>query len=264
MNKDVVIASDRRKRGNLVRDCFTAFAMTMLVTVIFSPKVFASPARMDSEGYTIQMPTINMGGARKEGSGKVITDSMGQTAPGRYERDGYIVRAGFQYVYSMVPFSFTITSLNIDFGALMPNTPATASNQLIVSTGSAGGYQVSSFENTPLKVIDGADTIPNTICDDGLCTQATGSAWINNNVYGFGYTASGDDVIYDLLEGKYRQFADDSLNQTPGILMSRNTSTYNPPSHTRTATITYKVNIDSSQAAGKYENAVTYVCVPRY
>lgn len=226
--------------------------------------VLAGPEEISSEGYKIKMPNLNMAGGRKEGSGKTVTDTLGQTAPGRYAKDGYIVRAGFQYIYSIVPFTFTITDLTIDFGILVPGTPATASNQLIVSTGSAGGYQISAFENNPLKLTEAADTIPNTICDDGLCTAILATLWTNANVHGFGFNASGDDVMADFGENKYRQFSDASLATPAAVIMSRDSSTYNPPSHTRTGTITYKVNIPASQPAGKYENAVTFIATPKY
>ena len=55
--KNIVIASDRRKRGNLVRDCFTAFAMTMFIAIFL---VTPAPVAAQSFSLSIYPPLLQV------------------------------------------------------------------------------------------------------------------------------------------------------------------------------------------------------------
>jgi len=214
---------------------------------------------MSSDGYIIQWGNVNIGGGRKTSDSYTLTDTLGQIAPGRYESAGYIVRAGFQYIHSIIPFTFTISDITIDFGSLTPQSPVTQTNTLTVSAGGAGGYQVLAFENHPLRS-DNNDEIPDTTCDNGNCSETNAEVWTQNTTYGFGYNMSGDDVPTEFVDATYfKQFADEESGETPQVVMSSDTAT-----KSSVATVTYKVNISSLQAAGKYENALVFIAVPGY
>lgn len=222
----------------------------------------ANAANMSSDNYELQMGNFNMASGNKSSAGYKLLDTLGQTAPGKYESTGYIVKAGFAYIKSIIPFSFTISDLTIDFGSLTAQTPSTQTNTLTVSAGGAGGYQVTAFENHPLQVIGGAAQIPDTTCNGNgnTCDETTAKIWDDNTKYGFGFNMSGDDVPSDFVDSTYyRQFADDSAGETAQIVMSSNNVGSN-----RQATVTYKVNISGVQAAGNYENVITFICTPGY
>ena len=80
-----------------------------------------------------------------------LSASLGQTAAGQFESAGYIVKAGFQYIYSKIPFTFSLSSIQANLGTLLPSTPSTASINLSVSFGGAGQYVVTAAETTQLK-----------------------------------------------------------------------------------------------------------------
>ena len=65
---------------------------------------------MSSADYMIQFGNINMTSGTKTGGPYKITDTVGQTAPGRYGTTGYLVRAGFQYIYTIGTFSFSLSN----------------------------------------------------------------------------------------------------------------------------------------------------------
>ncbi len=214
---------------------------------------------MESDSYKIQWGNINIGGGRKESSSYTITDTIGQIAPGEYTSTGYKVRSGFQYIYTLVPFSFTISDLQIDLGSLTPGTTATATNQLTVSAGGAGGYQVLAFEDHPLRSEGGVD-IPDTTCDTDTCDETDADPWTQNDVYGFGFNINGDDTPSDFVDTTYyRQFADDESGETHQSVMVGTSAT-----ESSQATVTYKANVSAFQATGNYETAVVYIAVPSY
>lgn len=216
--------------------------------------------RMESNSYKIRWPNLNMTSGSKSSENYNILDTVGQTAPGEYDSAGFKVKAGFPYIKTILPFSFTISDLSIDFGSLTPQVFSTQTNTLTVSSGGAGGYSVTAFANNPLTAQAGSAAIPDTACDDDGCSETTAGVWTNTAKYGFGYNMSGNDAPAAFADSTYfKQFSDASQSETPQIVMSSvNVGTG------RTATVTYKVNIAATQTAGDYENALTFIAVPAY
>lgn len=227
----------------------------------FSPQ--ANALNMKSDSYQVQMGDLNMLSGRSTSDAYRMTMTGGQLGPGLYSGDNYKVRAGFQYIMSIIPFAFSIDVLTIDFGVLSPTTAVTRTNNLTISVGSAGGYQVTALENHPLRVPASGADIPDTTCDDGSCTQTTSAAWTNPLVYGFGYrcdNVSGTDCASGFATSTYyKQFADDSLAESPVAAMSGANVGRN-----KKVQITYKVNISGTQPAGLYSNVLTYVATPTF
>ncbi len=233
------------------------FSMFLIIVLCFSV-VPARAENLSSDSYQIQMGNLNMGAGLPTSDTYKLGVTGGQTAPGLYSSTGYIVRAGFWYLKSIIPFSFTISDLSIDFGTLTPGTPSTQINKLSVSAGGAGGYQVTASESAVLTSLGGTATIPNTTCNGNgqTCDETTATPWTNNTKYGFGYNMSGNDVPTTFVDSTYfRPFA-----QAFGATVMSNTKV----GRSRVATVTYKVNISGSQAAGDYENYIIFIATPTY
>lgn len=225
---------------------------------VFNLNIFAQ-SNIRSENYEITFPNLNMGAGLPYSANYQMGATMGQTAPGLYSSTGYKIRAGFWYIKSIIPFSFSISDLSIDFGSLTPGTPVTQTNTLTVSVGGAGGYTIKVKENNPLKSITNT-TIPDTLCDNNACSETTAGPWIQNTTYGFGFNMSGDDIPSDFLNSTYfRQFADQSAGESPQIIMGGPNVGRN-----KQATVTYKVNISPTQAAGTYQNILTFIATPTF
>jgi hypothetical protein len=232
------------------------FAYSLICIFAYSP--VHGQAEITSPNYIIEMPNLNSGAGLPTSTNYNVSSTIGQTAAGLFSSAGYRVKSGFQYIYSIIPFSFTISSLSINFGNLTAQTPATASETLTVSSGGAGGYQVMASENNPLKN-SSSGTIPNTNCDVS-CTNAAAAVWSSTSKYGFGFNMSGSDIPADFIDlTYYRPFADRSVSQSPQVVMS----SVNVGS-SRQSTVNYKVNISGTQAAGVYNNTIMYTAIPSY
>lgn len=233
----------------------------LLITYYLLPVTSAlAVERMESNSYKIRFPNLNMTSGSKSSENYNILDTVGQTAPGEYDSAGFKVKAGFPYLKTIIPFSFTISDLSMDFGTLTPGSFSTQTNSLTVSSGGAGGYSVIALENSPLTAQAGSATIPDTTCNSGACSETSAGVWNNTTKYGFGFNMSGNDVPAAFVDSTYfKQFADASLSETGQVVMSSSNV-----GKSRTATVTYKVNIAATQTAGDYENAITFIATPTY
>lgn len=216
--------------------------------------------RFQSNSFIIEWGNFNMTGGTKSSTSYHLTDTVGQMAPGKSNSDSYVVEAGFQYIYNTFnKFQFQINDpdLAINFGSLVPGIGVTSSHNITISCPAGHGYQVLSLENHPLKILNSGVTIPNTSCNVGsTCTTTLAANWTSSTSYGFGYNMTpgvGTSQFFNSTD-QYRPF-----NVTGEIIMEEN----NPISN-HTAKVTYKALISTSQAAGNYENAITFIAVPKY
>ncbi len=238
---------------------FFLISSLLLITYYALPVTKPKAVNMESENYRIQWGNINIGSDKQSSDSFNLDVTMGQIAPGLYTGAGYTVRAGFQYIHTIIPFSFTISKLNIELGLLTPSVPSTDTNQLTVSAGGAGGYQVLAFESHPLRSENNHD-IPDTTCDNELCDETNAEEWIEDTTYGFGFNIQGDDIPADFeTSDYYRQFADDEAEEEHQTVMSNDQATSQAQ-----ATVTYKANVSANQETGNYETSIVYIAVPRY
>lgn len=233
----------------------------IIVCMFYSTRTVLSQY-MESTRYRIEYPNINIGATQDTSENYSINTTLGQTAAGQFQSAGYIIKAGFQYFYSIIPFRFTISNYSINFGSIYPNTPSTLNTNLTVSFGSAYQYQVTAQEIGTLRISDGGNFIPDTTCNGGAqtCTETSAKIWDSTSAYGFGYNMSGNDIPVDFTDSTYyRPFSDRSLSESPAVIMSSANVGEN-----RIATVTYKVNIPSTQESGVYTTIINYVATPGF
>ncbi len=241
------------------------FLLFILATyyMLHTTAPLALAQEMSNSNYILRMSNLNSAAGNPSGSGYKLGVTVGQTAPGLYSGTNYKVRAGFQYIKSIIPFAFSISQTLIDFGTLTAANPITRTANLTISIGSANGYSVTAFENHQLLSPAGGSLIPDTTCDAGTCSQTTAAAWTSSLTYGFGYrcdNTTGTDCSTDFSGSTfYKQFADNSISEAPQTVMTGANVGRNKISQ-----VTYKVNISSTQAAGFYNNAITYIATPKY
>lgn len=222
--------------------------------------VEAQTQHMQSQDYVIQMGHLNITSGEKSGGGFKVTDTVGQTAAGEFNSAGYTLYAGFQYLYALSEFTFTITDLSVRLGDLTSTSFATASHELIIST-RTGGYTIYAQAQHPLRLMDDYSyTIPFTNCDSG-CSITTAGDWTSPGNPGFGFNVAGANASSDFNGGKYRPFAD--LSAVPEENAQAIAST-NAKVTDDTLTVNYQASVDNAQAAGNYEAAIDYIAVPQY
>ena len=236
------------------------YVMTTIVfTLYFHPQVYAD--NLFSPSFEIDMGTINITGGNKTSATYRLSDTVGQTAQGQFNSSGYIIKAGFQYVRELTPFTFTISNLDLNYGSLVPGTPSLLTNILTVTTGSAYGYTVKVLEDHPLRISNGSTTIADTSCNlASACTQTDATVWDDNTRYGFGYNIQGTDVdTADFVDNTYfRPFPIQDID-SPATVMSRSGI-----ATASAATVAYKINIAGSQATGTYQNNIQYIAIPSF
>ncbi len=244
------------------------FFLFLFLTLILTTYDLILPVRtyanMKSTDYELQMPNFNLSAGNIGSTDFKLGFTAGQNMPGPYAQTGTRLLAGFWYLKSIIPFSFTVSNQVIDFGVLEAEDPKTAATTLTVSAGGAGGYQVTAQENHQPLVDSIGAFIPDTAGDDGDITESHAGTWANATTYGFGYTLYGHDVPTPFPTAgpagdTYKQFTDTSKNEDPEVVMISDKVGRN-----RTATLTYKVNVSSLQSAGRYHNVIMYIATPTY
>lgn len=247
-------------RFHSARSILLRLTVLLALLVVMFRIMLPTLARMSSTSFVIQMGNLNMTSGEKSSGTYTITDTVGQTAPGQYSSAGYYVKAGFQYIYTIGTFSFSISNTAVNLGTLTTNQFSTGTTVLTVSAKGAGGYIVTASENNRLRTANQANNIPDTTCDSGTCTETTAAVWSTATNNGFGYNMTGNDIPAAFASSTYfKQFADQSLFESAQTIMSNTGVGKN-----RQATVTYKVSISGTQAAGLYENAITYIATPGY
>lgn len=228
----------------------------------------AEAFRMSNDFFILILGNLNNIAGSVTGSGNKLTFTSGEFGAGLYTGVNYTLCAGF---YGGIEcnkptsgvFTFTVSPTSLDFGVIDPTFPVSRSNTLTV-TSQQNGYTVIASEDKPLTASASGAIIPNTTCDNGLCTATTSDRWFvsngQSNTFGFGYrcdAVSGTDCASGFSDSTYfKQFA---IFPSSAIVMSSNTSGSN-----KQVNITYKVNIPGSQLPGVYANTITYVASPNF
>jgi len=227
----------------------------------FLLKPIFAQSSIESDNYTITWPNLNSGAGIPSSDGYKVNTTIGQTAPGLYTSTGYKVKAGFQYIHSIIPFSFTLSSISLPFGSLNIGSFNDQNLTLTVNSGSAGGYQVKAAEDDPLTSTT-LTIISDTTCDSGdTCSHTDSGTWAQSTTYGFGYTISGDDVPSDFDSSKYKNFAD-LPGETAQKIMGKTPGEGHQATEDKTATLTARINLSNTQAAGTYENVLIFTAIP--
>ncbi|MBI2326216.1 hypothetical protein HYU91_02395 [Candidatus Collierbacteria bacterium] len=253
------IQIDSGSRAGMTLLIFGTCLFFVIWNLIIPPVALADNLR--SSDFRIQMGTINSGGGNQSGGGFKLANTVGQTAQGQFDVAGYRVRAGFQYIHSIIPFTFSVDKIAVNFGTVLPSTIYTDTNVLTVHAGGAYGYVVKAIENQ-LLTSSGSTTIPNTTCDPALtCSLSDATPWTSTLSYGFGYNMSGDDTdTGDFVNSTYfRPFPANSLAQNPVTIMSKSGVT-----RASVATVTYQLIVSPTQPAGTYRNIIQYLAIPSF
>lgn len=168
---------------------------------------------------------------------------------------------GIKSISQTAPLMFLMSSEIADFGSLSPGNPVTRNVELSIIS-SAIGYQILAFENHPLTGPDN-QTIPDTTCDNGACSEYEYALWENQLTYGLGFRC---DSPLDFLclpsriePNFYRQFSDLQKNEAPkSVIIGKKGA------EAKKAQINFKLNTSGNQKTGSYENTITFIAVPSY
>src|SRR3989339_1104306 len=91
------------------------FCAVFLSTMYFVLSTVHGQERIESPNYRIIFPNLNSGAGIPTSSNYRLDSSLGQNAAGEFSSSGYRVKSGFQYIHSIIPFSFSISDIQKDF-----------------------------------------------------------------------------------------------------------------------------------------------------
>ncbi|NCN83177.1 MAG: hypothetical protein GW947_04400 [Candidatus Pacebacteria bacterium] len=170
----------------------------------------------------------------------------------------------------------------VPFGELLISGFTNAAQALTVSTNAADGYAVTATENDQLSrnnvtctgaIPASSDCIVDSIGDTGAMLHSAGDEWSATTVKGFGYSlddvnTSGLTPVFeydssaDACDGTgdcFRQFADAEVPDAATQIFSAADVADNHNLY-----ICYRAVISTSQAAGNYENYITYTATANF
>lgn len=158
-------------------------------------------------------------------------------------------------------FGFLLSPTLIDFGEISPGEPFMRAITLTVSYEPGFSYQVFVFEDHPLRALE--EEIPDTTCDNGVCSESTGAIWENPLTYGFGFRCDslvGSPCLDDFRDPSFfKQFANQESGEAYQTVMRGSGVEVKEE-----ARLTYKVNISGTQKSGPYKNILTHMAIPNF
>src|SRR3989344_5222872 len=188
---------------------------------------------------------------------KTLTSPGGSPAKASSKNSDKTTDIYFGENYQDQPFSFSISNNLVDYGPLTPTNPVFRTTDLIVSKGSLRNYSVFAFANRQLSDANN-NSIPDTTCDNGDCSETSSGAWNGNLSFGFGYrceNSDGSGCTEDFSGTDYfKQFSNDSKSESYQAVINSIDS--------KKAKIEYKVNISNNQPKSSYSNSITFIAVP--
>ncbi len=181
-----------------------------------------------------------------------------QAIHGIFSGKNYQIKVGFEDSDSEAPFNLSVSENLIDYGIISATDPVIRTNSLTVSSPYEPGYTIQEFENHSLKQSSSSVFIPDTTCDNGLCTESIAQPWSGTLTYGFGYRCDKNSSLNACLsdfadDTSYKQFAQ---TDEPGIITVSK--------HNSSVKISYKINIAGSQAPQFNNNKITLIPVPNF
>ncbi len=242
-------------------------SLLVLIYLLFVTPI-ANAFEMSNIFYILHFANLNSGAGIATGGNTKLIETLGEIGAGFYGGKNYKICAGFygginQCAAPATFFTFTITDNLIDFGILDPNAPSDRTNSLIVTNTSENGYVVNAFEDHPLALPGSNAQIPDTTCDNGLCTSTTSGPWAVHSgsslTYGFGYRC--DNQSGTNCAGG---FSDPTYFKSFGATESAQTVMFGNKGQGLKSQITYRANISASQAPGLYSNTITFIATPTF
>jgi len=233
-----------------------ALILIIIAFIILRNRTIAQSASNSSyvlQGGEIEQKTfVNPG----EPSAESFYKSPSKTA-NVYLGENYQVATEFENIEDKQPFAFSISNTLVDYGSLTPTNPVFRTTDLIISKGSSRGYSVFAFANRQLTDVSN-NSIPDTTCDNGTCSETSSAQWSGNLSFGFGYRCENADssgCTDDFSKADYfKQFANDSKSESYQAIINSFDS--------KKAKIEYKVNISNNQAESSYSNSIIFIAIP--
>lgn len=207
---------------------FISFWYVLLIVLIYIGSIHTRNARaatLSNDSYILQSNGINI-------ENNITITPTAIPTPSKEEPP-------------QTPFTFTVSPTLVDFGPLSPTNPIVRSVTFSISSAELG-YSLFAIEDHEPKFQD--KIIPDTACDNGICTNKLSAIWNSVLTYGFGYALNNDSF--------YKQFPNKEKSDVAQSILEKPL-----PKQTK---VIYKINIAATQDIGVYQNITRFIAVPDF
>lgn len=217
----------------------------LILSLLFTSFLILLPisntrADMSSANYSIKKDSINIGGTENSTSTNYgISDSVGEAGTGTSNSANYQMQAGYRPELNLPTLSFSLSANSASLGTLSTSSVSTASVTATVTTNARNGYSISVQADGNLRTSGGKI----------ITDVADGAVTAGSREYGIG--TSGADGLYN---------ASDTSVTTTAKNIASNASVVT--SHA--TIINFKASINSSTAAGAYNQKVTVIATGNF
>ncbi len=215
----------------------------IFILLTITPKAYAET--LQNGNYSIDSYGINL-----QNKASKQTSSVETHLPGV-----------FVHLEGEAPFTFSLSSLFVNFGELSPTNPTTRTSKVTIVPSSTVGYSLQVLEEKELVSPHGS-IIPDTTCDSGACNAHSSATWESLLSFGLGYRCDniqGGACVNDFQNTMlFKALANKAKGQLPVVVME---SQDNKKS---IGEITYKVNISTTKDIGTYKNKINYIAIPNF
>lgn len=210
---------------------------------------------LQSPRFNLQTESVGFQSDKKNNSYTSLSSLWGDKAYQLFKSQNYYMTSEMNS-----NISFSLSNALIDLGDLTLHKE----NSKSVSVDLNSNIQMSQLgimQEYSLKSPSG-EIIEETKCDDeqNPCNNALAKTWSSPTQYGFGYNAQGENVGQDFVGNTfYRPLPNQNQDKLPITLMINNMN--KTKSH---AIITFKINVNPSQAVGTYDTIIDFIALPGY
>lgn len=245
-------------KNKIIRFCTSLLIFVLLIFILSTLKIdlqlYALAQSSLKQNINLDINDINI--APEKVSNITIPDNI---LPDTFDNNFEIVKEGIQYINQNGPIILRLSSDILDFGQLSPGNPVIRKVLLSVNS-QYSNFKVNISENHQLKS-NNQEIIPDTTCDDGLCSENVTSRWDSNLTYGFGFRLECASInCPDFAENNYyKQISNISEGEKPAVFL-----TGRKLNKSQDVNLMFKLNTSGSQASGSYSNIITIIVIPGY
>lgn len=202
--------------------------------------------------YNITVDNIGFAGGETGNDGVyLITDTVGEPIVGVGTSEDFASQSGFWYEVNNT-ISMTVDSSTEDLGLLTAGSPNTGMTVVTVTTDAWGGYDLLINQDHDLRNVDDGVT---TIASTNMGDIATPALW-GGTTKGLGFSIV-DGTSVDAKWGATPNFKYANIPNTETVIHEKTGYT----SGGDDTTVEYKIDVESSQKSGAYNNLVTYTAI---
>lgn len=238
----------------MIKQIFTPL-LVLFIILNFRFQVNAQSMKNDEYNITIEN-NLNLIEAKN------IKINKEELKAGIYQEKDYILQIGYHSSKNTNPFTFEIDNNLIQYGPLIPGEPILRSNLLTINSDNYS-YSILAQQNHQLSDQEKNLLIPDTTCDNGICSEKEAFEWSNPLTYGFGFrceakSKSGCETDFEKPQS-FRQFANYEKGELPIPIINQDQL-----NTTQTHRIIYKTNVSLLQEKGIYQNTIKYIAIPNF